>query len=426
MSKINIIKGDIIYNISYNKQITIKDGFLIFSGNKIIGTFKNIPEEFKNINITDYTNKLIMPGLIDLHTHAPQYPFRGIGMDMELLPWLNKYAFKEEAKYKNIEYANNIYNTYVDDIKKSATTRFCIFGTLHRESTELLMSKLEKIGINSFVGKVNMDINCPDNLSENSEESIKETEKWLNNIYEKYKYTKPIITPRFVPSCSSKLMKKLGEISEKYNLPVQSHLSENLSEISLVKEMYPKLMSYADVYNKHNIFGEKTNCIMAHCVHSDKNENELSLLKNRNVWIAHCPDSNTNLSSGIAPTAKYLREGYKIGLGSDIAGGTKLSIFNAIADAIKVSKLRWIYIDNKNNPLTISEAFYMATKGGGKFFGNVGSFEKNYESDIIIIDDKNNYNNELTIKERLEKVIYLSEDYKLVAKYVQGRLIYSI
>ncbi len=425
MTKLNVIKGDIIYNISPNEQVTVKDGFIVFSNNEVIGVFKELPDEYKDKEIIDYTNKLIIPGLVDLHTHAPQYPFRGVGMDMELLPWLNTYAFPEEAKYKNLEYANKAYKKYVEDIKKSATTRLCIFGTLHREATEILMDKLEDIGVCSLVGKVNMDTNCSKDLSEDFETSVSETEKWLNDIKDKYTFTKPILTPRFVPSCSVELMKKLGEISVEYNLPVQSHLSENISEIELVSKMHPECNSYGEVYDKYNLFGKDTNCIMAHCVHSDRNKNEWELMKNRNVWIAHCPDSNMNISSGIAPAGRYIREGYKIGLGSDVAGGTKLSIFSAMSDAIKVSKLRWVYVDKNTAPLTTAEAFYMATKGGGEFFGKVGSFEKGYEADILVIDDSNVNNGEFSLKERLEKLIYLSEDCKLIAKYVQGRLVYS-
>ncbi len=425
MENIKIIKGDIIYNVLPNEQITVKDGFIVFSENSIIGVYDSLPDEFKNIKIDDFSGMLVMPGLVDLHTHAPQYPFRGVGMDMELLPWLNKYAFPEEAKYCDVEYAKKAYKIYAEDIRKSATSRLCIFGTLHREATEILMDELEKTGVCAFVGKVNMDTNCPENLSESAESSVKETEKWLDDIKGKYKYIKPIITPRFVPSCSSPLMEKLGEISVKYGLPVQSHLSENVSEIELVAEMHPDTESYGDAYEKYNLFGKDTNCVMAHCVHSDKNSNEWELMRNRNVWVAHCPDSNMNLSSGIAPAGRYIREGYKIGLGSDVAGGTKLSIFAAMADAVKVSKLRWVYVDKNTAPLTTSEVFYMATKGGGEFFGKTGSFEKGYDADILVIDDSNVNMGGFTIKERLEKVIYLSEDCKLKAKYVQGRLVYS-
>ncbi len=424
MEQITILKGDIIYNMTAQEFVTIKDGYLIFSEKEILGAFETIPEEWKHGKVVDYSGKLILPGLVDLHTHAPQYPFRGVGMDMELLPWLNQYAFPEESKYQDIAYATEVYQTYAEDIQKSATTRLCIFGTLHREATEILMDQLEKIGVCSYVGKVNMDTNCPDYLTEDCETSVAETEKWLTEIAGKYQYTKPILTPRFVPSCSVELMDKLGQLSVQYGLPVQSHLSENLSEIQLVAQMHPDSESYGAVYDKYHLFGKDTNCVMAHCVHSDCNENEWELMKHRNVWVAHCPDSNMNLSSGIAPAGRYIREGYKIGLGSDVAGGTKLSIFAAMADAIKVSKLRWVYVSPEVSPLTTAEAFYMATKGGGAFFGKVGSFEKGYEADILVIDDHKLKAESFSIKERLEKAIYLSEDCVLDAKYVQGRLVY--
>ena len=162
---------------------------------------------------------------------------------------------------------------------------------------------------------------------------------------------------------------------------------------------------------------------MAHCVYST--EEEIALMKKRGVFIAHCPQSNTNIASGIAPVRRYLDEGLSIGLGSDIAGGSSLSILRAITDAIQVSKLRWRLVDNSQEPLTLEEGFYMATLGGGSFFGKVGSFEKGYEFDAIILDDSNLPHPQIiSARDRLERLIYLSDDRNIVGKYVSGRKIF--
>ena len=165
-----IIKGDICWSKNPTELETIEDGFLVCIDGKSAGGFKNIPEEYLNLPIRDYSGKLVIPGMVDLHTHAPQYAFRGLGMDLELLDWLQAYTFPEEAKYANLEYAKKAYNVFVSNLKRSATTRAVIFATVHRDATILLMDMLEDSGIVSYVGKVNMDRDAPDNLREPSAE----------------------------------------------------------------------------------------------------------------------------------------------------------------------------------------------------------------------------------------------------------------
>ena len=148
-------------------------------------------------------------------------------------------------------------------------------------------------------------------------------------------------------------------------------------------------------------------------------------MKERGTFIAHCPQSNTNLSSGIAPVRRFIDEGISVGLGSDVAGGACTGIFRAMADAIQVSKLRWRLVDESQKPLTVEEAFYLGTLGGGAFFGNVGSFEEGYELDALVLDDSRcPHPLELSLKERLERFIYLGYDRCIVGKYVAGRKIF--
>ena len=171
---------------------------------------------------------LIIPGMVDLHIHAPQYAFRGMGMDYELIEWLNTQTFPEEAKYADAEYAKKAYAIFVENMRKSATTRACIFGTIHREATEILMDLMEESGLVSYVGKVNMDRSAPESLTEESADmSAFSTFGWINDIRERYQYTRPILTPRFILSCTDELMEQLREVQRTYQLPVQSHLSEN-------------------------------------------------------------------------------------------------------------------------------------------------------------------------------------------------------
>ena len=164
--------------------------------------------------------------------------------------------------------------------------------------------------------------------------------------------------------------------------------------------------------------------IMAHCVYST--EEEIALMKKRGVVIAHCPQSNTNLASGIAPAKRYLKENMSIGLGSDVAAGSSLSILRAMADAIQVSKLRWKLAEEEYEPLTLEEAFYMGTKGGGSVFGKVGSFEPGYEFDAVVLTDSNIRSpKDVSVKDRLERLIYLADDRNVRATFVAGNAVLS-
>lgn len=420
-----VLKGDICFSKDPGQLITIKDGYAVCLEGKSAGVYTALPDEYAKLPVKDYSGKLITPGLVDLHVHAPQYAFRGSGMDLELLDWLNTYTFPEESKYADDDYAVKAYKYFAEDLRQGPNTRACIFATIHLSATCKLMDLLEASGLITMVGKVNMDRNSSPALTESSaEQSAEDTEEWLQNLQGRYQYTKPILTPRFIPSCTDKLMEMLGKLQIKYQLPVQSHLSENLGEIAWVKELCPQAATYGHAYDQFKLFGGE-NCptIMAHCVYSD--DQEIALMKERGVFIAHCPASNTNLASGIAPARKYLELGLSMGLGSDVAGGTKMSIFQAMADAVQVSKLRWRLVDKALAPLTVAEAFYLGTMGGGAFFGKVGSFIEGYEFDALVIDDSR-YNHifDLTLEQRLEKTVYLSEDKDLLHKYVQGREIF--
>jgi Cytosine deaminase and related metal-dependent hydrolases len=266
-----------------------------------------------------------------------------------------------------------------------------------------------------------MDRNCPDTLKEDSDDSITKTIKWIENCSGKYKFVKPIITPRFVPSCTGYLMEKLGNIAEKYKLPVQSHLSENPSEIQWVKELHPDCKNYGAVYHKYKLFGQ-TKTIMAHCVHLT--DEEIASIKKNGVVIAHCPTSNVNLSSGISPISRLLKKNVEIGLGSDISGGETLNMFAVMASTIRMSKLRAVCFKEEEKPLTIPEVFYLATKGGGRFFGKVGSFEEGYEFDALVIDDNNLWKvSKGNIEERIERLIYYGSKENIINKYLYGKVL---
>jgi len=419
-----ILKGHVCHSLDRDHITVLEDHYLVCVNNACVGVFPEIPEQYRCLSLVDYGDRLIIPGMSDLHIHAPQFSFRGLGMDMELLDWLNVHTFPEESKYADLAYADLAYGQFVEHLRRSETTRLSVFATIHREATELLMEKLENSGLISYVGKVNMNRNSPDYYREpTTEASVAETRIWLEETAGKWKRTKPIITPRFIPSCTDDLMIELGKLCREFEVPTQSHLSENLGEIAWVKELVPAARNYGDAYRMFGMFGGDHKCIMAHCVYSD--ELEMQMMKENGVFIAHSPESNINVASGVAPINRYLDYGLKVGLATDVAGGSHESMFRAMTHAIQSSKLRWRLLDQSVPFLTFDTAFYLATRGGGEFFGKVGAFDPGYELDAVILDDSNlDHPQKLSVKDRLERIAYLGDERNIIGKYVAGQKLF--
>ena len=414
-----LVHGDLCFSTAPRHIETMEASYLHVKDGKCISCYKELPEALSSLEIKDYSGNLIIPGMVDLHLHAPQYAYRGTKMDLPLLDWLNSNTFPEEAKYEDMNYAKAAYKNFVEDLKESPTTRAVIFATLHKEATLCLMDLLEKSGLETMVGKVNMDRNSPDYLTEHSaEEALENTRNWLQAIPEDYRHCHPILTPRFTPTCSDALMEGLGKIKKEKGIPLQSHLSENKAEIAWVKELCPDTKNYGESYDRYGLLQHS---VMAHCVHT--REDELELLKERECYICHCPQSNTNLQSGVAPVKYFLEKGAKLGLGTDVAGGANLSMFRAITDAIHVSKLRSCLL-LEDAAITVEEAFFMASLSGGGFFGKVGSFLTGYEADFLVYERKRESIREESLLERLEMLLYTEKElFRMKAKFVSGRQI---
>ena len=414
-----LVHGDLCFSTAPRHIETMEASYLHVKDGKCISCYKELPEALSSLEIKDYSGNLIIPGMVDLHLHAPQYAYRGTKMDLPLLDWLNSNTFPEEAKYEDMNYAKAAYKNFVEDLKESPTTRAVIFATLHKEATLCLMDLLEKSGLETMVGKVNMDRNSPDYLTEHSaEEALENTRNWLQAIPKDYRHCHPILTPRFTPTCSDALMEGLGKIKKEKGIPLQSHLSENKAEIAWVKELCPDTKNYGESYDRYGLLQHS---VMAHCVHT--REDELELLKERECYICHCPQSNTNLQSGAAPVKHFLEKGAKLGLGTDVAGGANLSMFRAITDAIHVSKLRSCLL-LEDAAITVEEAFFMASLSGGGFFGKVGSFLTGYEADFLVYERKRESIREESLLERLEMLLYTEKElFRMKAKFVSGRQI---
>jgi guanine deaminase len=428
-----VYKAHILFTKEKDSFEIFENGYIAVEDGIVKGVSCNLADlDCEGVEVTDFGNRLLIPAMNDMHVHAPQVHNQGVAMDLELLPWLQNYTFPEESKYADVHYAERMYRRFLHTQWLFGTMRSVVFGTIHTESTRILMNLYKEAGMGALVGKVAMNRNCPENLSEDvdnyiagTESIIAETDASANDRNVDPHSTlhssipplvRPIITPRFVPSCTPELLRACGELARKYQLPVQSHLSENTSEIAWVQELEKESTSYGDAYNRYGLFGQ-TPTIMAHCVWTQGKE--LELMKQNGVMVAHCPTSNFNLSSGIAPVRSFLDEGLHVGLGSDISGGHDLNMFRMLVYAIQVSKMHY-QLDHDKAFLTLPEIFWIATKSAGSFFGKVGSFEPGYEFDALVIDDAVLYPDEYSLIHRLERFIYVGDDRQILHRFCRG------
>lgn len=235
-----VYKAHIIYTRQADRFEVLENGYIGVNGK---GCVTGVAADLASLGcedaeVTDLGDCLLIPAMNDLHVHAPQYRNQGLAMDLELLPWLQNYTFPEEIKFANLSYAERMYRRFVHDLWRFGTMRSCVFATVHTESTRLLMDLFRDAGMGALVGKVGMNRNCPAGLQESVEDMVKGYEELLacsqssrRKVSEADK-VRPIITPRFIPSCTPEMLRACGELAGKYGLPVQSHLSENRDEIA--------------------------------------------------------------------------------------------------------------------------------------------------------------------------------------------------
>ena len=416
-----IYKAHLIFTPERSRFEVMENGYIAVENGRVQAVASNLAQlGATEADVTDFGDCLLIPAMNDMHVHAPQYRNLGLAMDLELLPWLDNYTFPEESKFSDTAYAERMYRRFVYDLWRQGTMRAVCFATVHLESTRLLMRLFQEAGMGAWVGKVNMNRNCPEALCESVEDAASGIEALVSEFADKEALVRPIVTPRFVPSCTPDMLRMCGQMAQRYGLPVQSHLSENTGEIAWVRELEPESRSYGDAYNRYGLFGQ-TPTIMAHCVWTDGEE--LELMQRNGVMVAHCPTSNLNLSSGMAPIRTFLEKGIRVGLGSDISAGHSLSLFRTMVYAIQVSKMHF-QRDHSKPFLTLSEAFWLATKSAGSFFGQVGSFEPGYEFDALVIDDHDLNHDNYSLAERLERFIYLGDDRQIVRRFCRGREIH--
>jgi len=393
----------------------------------------------KIIRITD--TGFFFPGFIDTHTHAPQYPNAGIFGSSTLLNWLETYTFPTESSFSSLATAQRIYTRVVSRLLSHGTTTAAYYATTHVPATNLLADICLAKGQRALVGRVCMDQLSPPYYRDASPETaVKDTQACIDHvgaIDPSSTLITAVVTPRFAPSCSAEVLAHLGALARETGVPVQTHIAENVDEIALVKSLFPSSKSYADVYDTAGLLTPKT--ILAHAVHLSPDEVEL--VRSRGAKIAHCPCSNTCLTSGAAPVREMLDAGLEIGLGTDVSGGYSPSILEEVRQCVLVS--RHVAMEKgEKAKLSVAEALYLATRGGARVVGmqdRIGGFEVGMEWDAQMIrlgsvQESGEMEGEMgpvdifgkeSWEDRVAKWVFNGDDRNTEKVWVKGRLVHS-
>ena len=410
-----IFHGNVVYSKSEKELIERENSYIVVEKGVVQGIFDTIPDAYKNLPVTDFGSDVMIPAFSDLHTHAPQYPQRGLKTDAILRDWLEQYTFPLEARYFDPDFAAAVYDAFIEDMIAHGTMHVVAFGTIHSRSTGYLMERLEQKGIASYVGKVNMDVNSPDCLRENTVASLRDTEAFLER-YAGNRFAKPILTPRFAPTCSPQLLTGLGKLAKKYAVGVHTHLVESIWESETSIKVHQNAKCDTEIYERAGLLGYGP-FVGAHFIFPS--EEDVRVLKKYDGYAVHCPDATVNVIAGIMPSAALAEKGVRVAIGSDVAAGQSLSVYRQVASAVRLSKIKSFY-EPQNRALTFAEAFYMATKQGGSLFGKTGSFERGYAFDALVLGGLSDPFLTVRPAEIVERFCAAGEKENIKARFLRG------
>ena len=417
---LHVYKANIVSSRNYDELDIYENGYLVERDGVIEYCGNELPEEYRNEELTDYGDRMMIPAFSDLHIHASQYVERGVGMDCLLFDWLNNYTFPQEAGFRDRNYAMKIYPQLIRDLLKHGTLHAAFFTTIHYDACDLFFRMLGESGMYAYSGKINMDMNSPEYYVEDTGQSVADTERFIVEHLDLYPNVRPIIMPRFAPTCSEELLKGLGKLVGKYNVGLHTHLVESKAEAAWAKELFPQYLSDGDIYEQTGLLAGTGPKIFAHVIFPT--EIEERLLRKYGTVSVHCPDSTTNITAGIMPITDMHGKDLKIALGSDIGGGHFPGIYRQIARSVQLSKMKEFYEEGYRR-ITFKNAFYMATAAGGEVFGKIGRLAKGYKMNCLIIDCLQDEGYAVKIEEALERFCYMGDDRNIRARYIDGKFI---
>jgi len=379
----------------------------------------------------DHRPGAIFPGLIDCHTHLPQYSVVARG-ESELLPWLRQHIFPVERDFTGPK-ARAEAPQFLQELIRNGTTTVMAYAAIYEDSCAVGFEAAKKSGIRAILGKMMMDLGSYGQvqpkkvLSISMVESERLCRKWHRSEEGRLEYA---FSPRFAVTCSEKMMRGAAELAARLEAYLQTHLAENREELEKVHHLYMNARDYTHVYEKCGLLTSHT--MLGHCIHL--NPREIAAIAAAQSSVAHCPSSNLFLGSGLMKLDQLLKAGINVGLGSDVAAGPELNMWQVMRAAIEVQKARSAYEPNLR-PLRPSEAFYLATRGGALALGKaniIGTLDAGKEADLIVVDlpsllpyTNQNGQAKVAAEDVVALCIYRGGPHANLETYVRGKCIYQ-
>lgn len=430
------IRGFLIDAPEFGTLRGCKRGAIVVANGRIaeVGEYDDIRrvQRAKPLQWIDHGTVAIFPGLIDCHTHLPQYSVVARG-ESELLPWLRQHIFPVEREFTGPK-ARTEAPLFFADLARHGTTTAMVFAAIYEDSCEVGFEAARDSGLRVILGKMMMDIGSygalqPKKiLSVSLLESERLCRKWHKSEDGRLEYA---FSPRFAVTCSEKLMRSAADMATRFDAYLQTHLAENREEIEKVHHLFMGSRDYTHVYEKCGLLTPKT--VLGHCIHL--NPREIAAIAASQANVAHCPTSNLFLGSGLIKLDQLMKAGIPIGLGSDVAAGPELNMWQVMRAAIDVQKARGAYEPNLR-ALRPSEAFYLGTQGGARALSKaktIGTLDAGKEADFIVVDlarlapygKTGNSPDALSVEDAVALCVYRGGPHATVATYVRGKCVYQ-
>ncbi len=404
-----------------------EDGLLVLKDGKVqqIGDAQVLlPTLPAGVTVTEYRGRLIMPGLIDTHVHFAQTDIIASHGE-QVLEWLERYTFPEERRFGNEVYAAEVAEFTVNELLRNGTTTSMVFATVHNSSVDAVMRAAESRGLCMIAGKVMMDRNSPDSLCDTAESSYADSkeliEKWHGAGQGRLRYA---VTPRFAPTSSERQLELAGKLLDEHpGVYLQTHLAENKSECRWVQELFPWSKTYLDVYDRFGLV--RPRAVYAHCIHLD--ERDRQRMADKGAAMAFCPTSNLFLGSGLFDAGLTAKSGVRLGIGTDVGGGTSFSILRTLHEAYKVIHL-------SGQSMNAFQGLYHATLGGARALyldDEIGNFSPGKYGDFVVLDMaatpliKRRIEKSQTLAERLFVLMMMGDEHMVEATHVQGQKLFA-
>ena len=401
------------------------DGVLVVEDGRIsaLGAASEVlPTLADDVEVTHYPDALITPGFIDTHIHFPQTGMVG-SYGEQLLDWLNEYTFPCEGQFADKAHADGVAQIFLKELLRNGTTTALVFGSVHPESVDALFEAAQALDLRLIAGKVMMDRNAPDYLTDTAQSSYAQSKALIERWHGKGRLHYAV-TPRFAPTSSEAQLTLAGQLLREYpDVYLQTHLSENLQEIEWVKALFPERSNYLDVYDHYQLLGERS--VLAHGVHLC--DAECARLAETGSAIAFCPTSNLFLGSGLFNLLQAERFKVNVGLGTDVGAGTSFSLLHTLNEAYKVMQLQ----GEKLNPF---KSLYLATLGGARALrleDRVGTLQPGTDADFVVLDYhatpllSYRIAQAKTFEEVLFVLMTLGDDRAVLQTYAAGRRVHN-